>query len=505
MIAFPASLSARPAAAGRLSCLRPVRPLIVTACCLACAPSSWAAGAAGAAVPPAAAIQYTVRAGDSAASISHALKLSGTQWQEVAQYNQLDPHKPLTVGSTVRIPLSVLKFRAETSRLIQTTGGVKVNGQASRSGVYLNENSRIATDAGSSAVVELPDGSRVKVLPHSVADISQSRYYQAPQGSVTGKVADWFAGSLKLVQGALETAAHKLVQRAKPLEVETTTSIIGVRGTEFRVASADQTVHKDRAEVLEGVVNNANTWKHTDITLHQGQGAVVDPNVAEMQAVTLLPAPKVPAPGQVLRLPEARWSFQSQSGAVAYRIVAAMDPKFESIAYSEKMSTPLADFSALPPGKWYIHARGVDQYGLEGMDATTMVVLKNPDWILQNAAIQATDGKPTLGWSGLTYGNGRPIPGTATVQAEISPVADFSRQVARAESAPDARTLVLPEVHANASYYLRVHVRNEALAKAADNVYRFTMPLDIGNKAYSVLLDKMPEPPEPMEAAAAAH
>ncbi len=63
---------------------------------------------------------------------------------------------------------------------------------------------------------------------------------------------------MRLSQGAVETLASKLGLRAIPLQIQTPTTVIGVRGTRFRIAQETATANA-RAEVMEGVVRADNT------------------------------------------------------------------------------------------------------------------------------------------------------------------------------------------------------------------------------------------------------
>lgn len=258
-------------------------------------------------------VAHVVKQGETLDSLCKQFKIVPVQCAQVAYFNQLGNAQLPAPGNTVYVPLNLLPGKPQQARLIQTAGEVQVNGQSVRAGAYLGENTRIAAQDNSSAVVELADGSRVKVLPASVADIVQSRSYTAPDANSSGKVMQWIGSKIRLVQGAVESAVKKRdaapSDAQKPVEVETVTSLIGVRGTQFRVAAADPFVPHDRAEVLEGSVSNINTWKHSEIMLQAGQGAIVDPNSSAMQAQALLPAPTVPQQGQVVRRPDPRWSL----------------------------------------------------------------------------------------------------------------------------------------------------------------------------------------------------
>ena len=191
-------------------------------------------------------LPHTVRTGETLDGVCRRYSIAPGSCPQVAYFNQLENNRLPAAGAIVYVPLSLLPFKPLQARLIQTAGNVQINGQSVRAGVRLDENVRIKAEADSSAVVELVDGSQVKVLPSSVADIVHSRTYTAPNETSGGKVLQWIGSKIRVMQGAIESTVKKkdpaATNASKPVEVETVTSLIGVRGTQFRVAAADQYV-----------------------------------------------------------------------------------------------------------------------------------------------------------------------------------------------------------------------------------------------------------------------
>lgn len=388
-------------------------------------------------------------------------------------------------------PLTQLRFRTTQAHLTHTVGDVKVNGQPVHAGVRLEESARISTGEYSSAVLVLADGSQVKLMPRTIADITLNRYYIAPDQHGSGRMMDWFAAKMRLVQGALEAAVNKVAPRAKPLEVETTTSLIGVRGTRFRVAAADPTARQDRAEVLQGVVNNENTWKRSAILLRQGQGAAVDPNHAEMAAVPLLPPAALGTPVNTLMQPGAVWTFPPIPDARAYRVIASSDAQFESVHLSEKLAGNAVSLDGLTPGIWHIRVRGVDAYGLEGQDADTQVVVRAPDSLLLNPSLYVQPAGLTLRWSAVNFRQVRPSPAApSTVAVSVFSDAALTQSVG-IDSSGQHGELKLPALGPG-TYYLQVTARNSALAQPEQQTYRVLLPANMGSLAYHVLLEQVP-------------
>lgn len=435
--------------------------------------------------------QYVVRKGDSKEAILRAMGLQGTRWQAVAEANGLVAMAAAPAAGTVlRTPLTQLHYRISPAHLTQTVGEVKVNGQTVHAGARVEENARISTGANSSAVLVLEDGSQIRLMPLTVAEITMNRYYQAPDSKAGGSVVNWFASKMRLAQGALEAAVTKVTPRAKPLEVETTTSLIGVRGTRFRVAAADATARQDRAEVLQGAVNNANTWKSTSIVLEMGQGAAVDPNRGEMEAVALLPALRLPEKTEVLLQPNAVWTFPPLEQAKAYRVIAASDAGFETVYLSEKLASNAVSLDGLAPGIWHLRVRGVDGRGLEGLDADTRVELRAPESLLLNPSLFMQPGGLVLRWSDVNFSQRRNVSTQpSTVTANLYEDAALTKQAGSVSSDTGKRQLQLPLVKLG-TYYLRVSASNPALPQAEQQTYRFVVPSNIGSMSYHLLLER---------------
>ncbi|MEP6791426.1 MAG: FecR family protein, partial [Ramlibacter sp.] len=276
----------------------------------------------------------------------------------------------------------------------------------------LAEGSRLETGPNSSAVIELGDGSRVKLLPRTLAEVIANRDYAMRDASAS-RSTNWFSGAMRLAQGALETAAATIANRAFPLEIKTPTSTIGVRGTQFRVAYEDPATRSARTEVIEGKVQADNTEQKTNTEVPAGKGALVNPAQREIAVVNLLPAPDLSAaPAEVLK-PLGSWPLPSLAGASGYRVQVASDDRFEKIVRDLKLSGVAAvELGSLDIASWYVRVRGTDAQGIEGFDAVKQVAVK--------ARLRVTDSSMRLenGRTVLRFGLDAPLNGP--IQAVLS-------------------------------------------------------------------------------------
>ena len=180
-------------------------------------------------------LPYTVKPSDKLIRLSRDLLVTPGAWGEVARFNQMKDPNFIKPGQRLNIPLRLLKFQPAQARVVSVAGDVRLGGAAATVGMAVPEGTRLQTGANSSAVVELGDGTQVKLLPQTLADVVSNRDYAMRDASASGSTT-WFSGLIRLTQGALDALATRVERRATPLQIETPTSLVGVRGTQFREA-----------------------------------------------------------------------------------------------------------------------------------------------------------------------------------------------------------------------------------------------------------------------------
>jgi hypothetical protein len=329
-------------------------------------------------------ISYTVKPGDSLQSLSRQLLREPGLWSQLARLNGLSNPNLIRPGLVIDVPQSLLNLAqqptlATEGRLLSAQGDVLVNGQRVQSGAAVPEGARLQTSPGSSAVVRLSDGSRIQLMPRTIAEITSQRGYQLkdPSSSIS---TTWFSGAVRLVEGVMDVLADKQAKRLQPLNVITPTSNVGIRGTEFRVAYEDPASRVARTEVLEGKVQVDNNQQGSNAAVGGGFGVAVNPAVREIKVTPLLPALPVnvlPESVQRERAGERRaiWTVGSLSGAAGYRAQLANDAEFNQIVLDAKSGTPALDVAAVPNGVYYARVRGIDPAGIEGFNAVRRITL----------------------------------------------------------------------------------------------------------------------------------
>ncbi len=338
-------------------------------------------------------VSYTVKTGDTLQGLSRTLLADPKKWNELARLNKLKNPNVINPGLVLDVPRSLVNFanqpKLATSGVLQSANGtVTINGVAAAAGAAVPEGASVQTANGSSAVVKLSDGSSVQIMPRSLAQIvTQSGYaMKDPASSIS---TTWFSGAIRLVEGMLDIAANKSAQRKDPLNIVTPTSVIGVRGTQFRVAYEDPASGAARTEVLEGKVRADNPTQGAGADVGGGFGVAIKSSERAIKVVALLPAlPESALPARVERYqsnapgnssvaPLATWTVGALQGAAGYRAELAQDPSFTQIVFDTKSKSPAINLAAAPNGNYFARVRGVDASGIEGYNAVRRIDIAN--------------------------------------------------------------------------------------------------------------------------------
>jgi hypothetical protein len=441
-------------------------------------------------------LPYTIKSSDKLIKLSREMLISPQAWAEVAKYNQLKDPDLIFPGQKLNIPLRYLKSKPSTGKVISADGDVTLGGNPTQPGAAIADGNQLQTGINSSAIIELGDGSRIKILPNSLAQVVTNRDYAMRDSSASGST-NWFSGLMRLSAGALETLANKATNRATPLRIETPTATVGVRGTEFRVAFDDPAINPSnasRTEVIEGKVRTDNPAQQSGADLPMGTGAVVKPAEKEVKVVILLPAPDLTnTPAEVLK-PLGAWPMPLLAGASAYRVQVSSDETFDKIVRNLKVESDSADLADLANGNWFARVRGIDGVGLEGFDAVKLILVKDGQWRVSYSSMSLSGGQTVLSWIGQ-QSNDQPFVGSG-----------YSAVVARDEALKDVVTTSAKAVAGSGNklalgdlkpgvYFIRLSGRpaqSSATAAAStanvmdSEIYRFEIPSTWGRSVFDL-------------------
>ena len=420
-----------------------------------------------------ASVAYVVKPGDKLILLAKELLVSPEDWPEVARFNGMTNPNLLRVGQTVNVPVRLAKFEAVNGKVLRVQGDVQVAGVKAVVDGMVREGDIMRTGPDSNALVQLADGSRITIQPNTLAQIETSRSY----GS--SRLGGWFAGLLRLTQGAVEALAAKATRRATPLTISTSTATVGVRGTEFRVAYDNLPGRNARTEVLEGKVLAENTAQQSTAPLGQGFGAVVDPLVRDIKVVALLNAPDLAASPAIIFKPAALWPMPVLAGASSFRLQISGDENFSTVARNMIVDTPSADLSSVANGAWFIKLRGIDGNFLEGYDSTkaVQIVLPPPpepgqprQWTLSSDRLDIQSGRHFLQFVQSGLDSSHEI--NATVTKPGTPLTPLARVTARGSVSTIGLDLGL--LDAGVEYELRLEVTQANGAKVIPLAFKLT-------------------------------
>ena len=427
-------------------------------------------------------LPYIVRSQDNLSKLGREMLVKPQAWSEVAKYNQLTDADALVPGQKIDIPLRLLKSKAAGGKVIIAEGDVSLGDVPVQPGALVADGSQIKTGANSSAVIELGDGSRIKVLPNSLALVVTNRNYQMRDAGSSGSTT-WFSGLMRLTSGTIEALASKTAKRATPLQIQTPTSTVGIRGTEFRVAFDDPSNNAARTEVLEGRVRADNPAQGNGADLPMGTGAVVKPQDKEVKVVPLLPAPDLAAIPQEIIKPQGLWPMPVLAGADGYRVQVASDEKFDKILRDIKVSGvpgANAELGSLANGDWFARVRGIDPAGLEGFDTVKVITVKELQWRATHSVLSVVGGKTTLRWYAQKT-NFQQL-SAENFSAVLAKDAALAQSAITLQSTGPMTELILGDIKPGV-YYIRLRGKLAQGISLDSEVYRLEVPAGWGQGA----------------------
>jgi hypothetical protein len=314
-------------------------------------------------------VPYTVVNGDTLIGLRDRLMRPDADWREVQKLNRVADPRRLRPGSTLLIPLHLLREQPAMAEALHVHGDVRVthasgNSEAVVGGMTLAAGAVLRAARQSSAVLRFADGARVLVRPDS--ELRLERLTQSGSSAQT---------QLELRQGSVDSSVPPSAKpgdaAARRYQIRTPVANLGVRGTEFRARLDGE---RTGVEVLAGRVATAGG----------SAGLVVDPGFGSMlaagtppRAVALLDAPDLgPVAQRIERLP-LQLNWNAQPGATAYRAQVMQSGRADALMLDGRFDEARARFADdLPDGRYALRVRGIDANGLEGRDAQVAFTLK---------------------------------------------------------------------------------------------------------------------------------
>ena len=341
-------------------------------------------------------LDYTVEPGDTLIGIRDRLLVPGTGWKVLQRINRVQDPRRLRPGSTLRLPLSLMREQDSQARLSGVVGPVTVlrrgaaTPQPLASGDVLQPGDRVNTGARASAVIAFEDGTRVLLRPDSQLLVERITRVQ-PAGP--GRT------ELQLESGSADTQVPVPEGKTPRSRVRLRTPVVnlGVRGTDFRTQAS---AARAQVEVLQGRVGAA-AGAAAAVNVDGGFGAVAtERGVGAPRA--LLPAPDLSGTATLLERLPLKFVWPNQAGAAAYRAqVHAADGSL--LLLDGLVTAPQVQWPDLPDGSYELRVRAADSLGLEGRDARSSFRLKArpepPFTVEPRAGVQTAEDPVRFRWS----------------------------------------------------------------------------------------------------------
>jgi hypothetical protein len=387
----------------------------------------------GVAAPGEPVLHYVTRPGDTLIGLGQRLLRDPAAWPGVQRLNHIADPRRMQPGTTLRIPVALLRASPDTATAQVVDGTVQWRlaagastspasaasaarpsrppGNASdwqtlRSGQSLPSGAQVRVLGRGTALLLLANGTRVQLLPDSLLDLDSLRSY------AQGTMHDSHLGLQHGQANILDNPKHEPNQS---LRIITPGAQAVVRGTAFRV---DYAAGVTRQTTLEGAVELSAGGAR--VAVNQGYGSLSANGQPPMPPVQLLPKPDLSGlVARVERLP-LRLSWAAQPGARSWLAqVTPADAPLRILARST-VTEPALTLADLPDGHYLLRVSALDAQQLQGYGAERgfEVAARPFAPLLQSPGRQAVVrlARPAFDWS--------EVQGSARYALQVCPQAD---------------------------------------------------------------------------------
>ncbi|MGL5836971.1 MAG: FecR domain-containing protein [Sphingorhabdus sp.] len=302
---------------------------------------------------------YRMERGETLIGIGQKYLIRPLDYRTIQKANRIADPRAIHVGTIVRIPRMLLKFKPSNARLATVRGQVTVAERPASAGQMVNEGQTIRTAGGSSASIILEDGSRISLPSNSQVKIMRLRRY------LLASALDY---DFRVDKGDARSRVVPLKSKHDRYQVRTPKAISAVRGTEFQTRY-DETGNRDFAEVDEGALA-VDLMGGTAIPVASGTGLSVKADGSSIKEA-MLPPPDVKGAGRLQNDSLVRFNLPAFGNDTSgFRIGIAADAGFQDQLVDIVAKDGDTDLGALPDGNYFFRIRAVSVNGIEGLPAT---------------------------------------------------------------------------------------------------------------------------------------
>lgn len=230
-------------------------------------------------------IAYTIKEGDTFSKISRKYLRHPIDFESVKRANGIPNLDQLAIGASLNIPRNAVKHYSSKAVVMSVSCASPIRLPNSDKlltvGSTLSEGAVVSIPAechaslllGDGSIVRLPSGATLKVTT-----LRKNALESAPEVR------------FDLTQGRVELDVHKGREKSVPFEIRTPLSIMGVRGTEFRVGYSPES-QSGQVEVLGGIVQTRGFADSKSASITKGYGVPIDETGKSLGIEKLLAAP----------------------------------------------------------------------------------------------------------------------------------------------------------------------------------------------------------------------
>lgn len=311
-------------------------------------------------------ITYVFKRGDTLFGLANNYLRKWSDYVAVQRLNRIADPRQMPVGTSLRIPVSLLKYRPSEAKLSAFRGSVSIASSgrnlAPVRGLNIGEGSDIKTAARSFMTLQLEDGSQVSLPSNSHVRITRLRHIL---------LTDSIDYEIAVDKGRIRSKVAPLGKKADRYRVRTPVAVSAVRGTDYRTR-VDEASGTAFSETVEGEVvvaagDSLNGAKLVSIPAGTGAAATVSGALAKAE---LLPPPELLDPAKVQSETALLFAVEPRESAVGHRISIASDAGFVDVVAEAKVQGAVVELPTIPNGRYFAKLTALAADGFEGMPAT---------------------------------------------------------------------------------------------------------------------------------------
>ena len=309
-------------------------------------------------------IAYKVKSGDTLLELSRKYFVSSAGISQVARINLLEDADRITVGQTLAIPRQSVKHWSSVARVMGMSCASSYTPEQGSTkllvGTPLHEGALIKVPAGCHTALLLEDSSIMRLPSGAVLKLSTLRknaLEKAPEVR------------LELANGRVELDVMKERSPLTPFEIRTPRSVMGVRGTQFRVGFSPET-QSSLVEVTEGIVKTQGNADLESVDLTQGMGVTIDPLGKASAPEALLPPPRYASFSKSASHPtEVSVQLQHMDNAGSFQADIATTANLSGLRRTQQWATPEFRIDRLINQAMFYQVAAISKNGLLGSPA----------------------------------------------------------------------------------------------------------------------------------------